>query len=94
MFENRRRCPLWRRYQIAVLLDLVKQDDRLLADPAPWANVVELTPSAVNVALRVWARLDTYWDARSDLMRRALTRLKAEGVALAYPIQLSEPPTP
>lgn len=79
---------------IAVLLELAKDDDRLLADPAPWANVVELTPSAVNVALRVWARLDTYWDARSDLMRRVLTRLKAEGVALAYPIQLSEPPRP
>lgn len=76
---------------IAVLLATAKEDPRLLAEPAPWANVVELTPGAVNVALRVWASLDSYWDARADLLRRTPSRLQAAGISIAYPIQLSAP---
>ncbi|HEY5598723.1 MAG TPA: mechanosensitive ion channel domain-containing protein, partial [Kiloniellales bacterium] len=45
----------------SVLLDLLRQDTRVLAEPAPQVLVEELAESSVNLNLRCWTKADDYW---------------------------------
>ena len=73
---------------IGVLIACAKADPRILAEPAPWAKVTALGDSAVTVTLRAWAPLETYWDARFDMLKRIKEALEAAGLNWAYPRQV------
>src|SRR5690606_468877 len=44
-----------------VLWELIKQDNRVLKDPAPLVVVHSLGDSSVNLQVRAWAKTDDYW---------------------------------
>ena len=74
---------------LGVLIDCAKADPRILTEPEPWAKVTALGDSAVTVTLRAWAPLETYWDARFDMLKRVKESLGAAGLKVAYPHQVS-----
>jgi small conductance mechanosensitive channel len=79
----------------ALLIDCAKADDRVLADPAPWAAVTGLAASSVTVTLRAWAPTDIYWDVRYAMIKRVKETLEAAGLSFPYPHQVTvERPKP
>ncbi len=74
---------------LEAMMACIKADKRILAQPEPWTGVTALTDSWVTVTLRAWAPVNVYWDARYDMLRRVKDQLKAVGLAVPYPRQIS-----
>lgn len=58
------------------------------ADPAPWAKVVSLGDSSVNIQSRVWTDADDYWDVMFDLNKSVKEAFDAGGITIPYPISV------
>ena len=69
----------------AVLLDLLRQDQRVLADPEPQVLVTELGDSAVNLGLRCWTKADDYWGLLFDTTKAAKQCLDDAGISIPFP---------
>lgn len=76
-----------------------REDQRVLADPAPVAIVIGFGDSGINLELRVWIDDQDRGQAyiRSDLCRRIWRDFKAAGITIPYPqreVRLLGPGTP
>jgi len=69
----------------AVLTELLQEDSRILADPAPTVAVLEFADSSVNFAVRPWVRVEDYWDVHFATMERIKLRFDAEEIAIPFP---------
>jgi len=65
----------------------MKDDARILQDPAPVVMLLELADSSVNFAVRPWVKAGDYWEVRSDLLETLKTRCDSEGISIPYPQQ-------
>jgi small conductance mechanosensitive channel len=80
---------------LALLLDCIQADGRVLAQPAPWSAVTALEAGAVTLTLRAWAPSAVYWDVRFDLIKRVKQTLDANAISVALPHQVTmERPKP
>jgi Small-conductance mechanosensitive channel len=70
-----------------VLYDILKNDDRILKDPAPTVGVLELADSSVNFAVRPWVRTGDYWILFFDLKEKIKERFDAESISIPFPQQ-------
>ncbi|MCG8560248.1 MAG: mechanosensitive ion channel family protein, partial [Hyphomicrobiales bacterium] len=70
---------------VALLLELVKKDDRVLPDPEPRVIVKALGESSVDLQIRVWARRQDFWDVHFKLVRDAKYALDEAGISIPYP---------
>lgn len=70
---------------IQIIRDVLKADDRVLADPAPTVAVAEMGDSSVNIVVRPWCDRRKYWDVRFDLMRAMKEALEAGGCSIPFP---------
>jgi small conductance mechanosensitive channel len=68
-----------------ILNRLLKEDPRVLADPAPQVVVGELADSSVNFNVRPWARTEDYWNLYFDLTEKVKLAFDAEGVSIPFP---------
>ena len=68
-----------------VTLELLKQDERILQDPAPFIAVKELADSSVDFVLRVWAKASDYWDVFFDTNERIYTEFNKQGIQFPFP---------
>jgi len=68
-------------------MDIIKstasKDNRLLEDP--WAKVVTLNDSSVDIQMRVWCKPEDYWDVRFDLMKNVKEAFDNGGISIPYP---------
>ena len=68
-------------------MDIIKstasKDNRLLEDP--WAKVVTLNDSSVDIQMRVWCKPEDYWDVRFDLMKNVKEAFDKGGISIPYP---------
>lgn len=69
------------------LEDLVKEDSRILTDPAPAIAVSELADSSVNLIVRPWVKTPEYWDVRLDLTEKIKLTFDEKGISFPYPQQ-------
>ena len=61
----------------------------VLSEPAaPWAKVVSLGDSSVNIQSRVWCKSDVYWDVMFDLNKNVKEAFDANGISIPYPISV------
>ncbi|AWB28209.1 mechanosensitive ion channel family protein [Halococcoides cellulosivorans] len=70
----------------ALLVEEAAADERVLAEPAPVANVTDLGPSAIELTVLFWVgdpKDRNIGDVRTAFATRAKERLLAEGVDLA-----------
>jgi len=68
-----------------VLMDILKQDERVLADPAPVVALSELADSSVNFVVRPWVKTPDYWDVKFDVTRAIKLRFDAEKISIPFP---------
>ena len=69
-----------------IILDTAGKDGRVLADPeGPWARVCNLNDSSVDIQMRVWCKVDDYWDVRFDLIKAVKEAFDKGGISIPYP---------
>jgi small conductance mechanosensitive channel len=68
-----------------VLLELLKEQENILEDPAPAVVVTELADSSVNLSVRFWAKIEDFWDCHWYTIEEAKTRLEAAGISIPFP---------
>ena len=69
-----------------IILDTAGKDGRVLNDPdGPWARVCNLNDSSVDIQMRVWCKVDDYWDVRFDLIKAVKEAFDKGGITIPYP---------
>ncbi|MHC4553318.1 MAG: mechanosensitive ion channel family protein [Planctomycetota bacterium] len=68
-----------------VLLDVLKGNDKVLGDPAPFVGVLELADSSVNFAVRPWCKSEHYWDVYFEITEAAKYALEENGLTIPFP---------
>lgn len=72
--------------QAKVILNKVLTDHpKVLSNPAPTVNVLELADSSVNFAVRPWCNTEDYWDIYFDVTEKTKEALDAAGIEIPYP---------
>jgi len=69
----------------SIIESIIKNDSRILVDPAPTIMVLELGESSIDIAVRPWVKSDDYWSARADLLQAIKENFDAEGISIPYP---------
>lgn len=70
-----------------LISDIMSQDERILADPAPSIALGELADSSVNFNVRPWVNSGDYWPVRADLLEKVKLAFDANGISIPYPQQ-------
>jgi len=69
------------------LEQLVKDDTRVLQDPAHLIVVSELADSSVNFTVRLWVNTSDYWGVYFDMHEKVKKDFDAKGISIPYPQQ-------
>lgn len=70
-----------------ILSELLRTEQRILADPAPAIAVADLTESNVQIVVRPWVMTNDYWDVRFDLTEKIKLTFDENGISFPYPQQ-------
>jgi len=68
-----------------IIEDIMRQDERILADPAPSIALGELGDNSVNFNVRPWVKSADYWPVRADLLEKVKLAFDANGISIPYP---------
>jgi len=68
-----------------VLLEVLTSNDKVLKDPAPSVNVLELADSSVNFAVRPFCKPEDYWDVYFATYEGCKIALDKAGIEIPYP---------
>lgn len=71
-----------------VLLKVLTENPKVLQDPAPSVNVMELADSSVNFAVRPFCKPEDYWDVYFSTHENCKLALDAAGIEIPYPHQV------
>jgi small conductance mechanosensitive channel len=66
-------------------MGLIKDDTRILSDPAPQIAVSELADSSVNFVVRPWVKKEDYWGVKFDLTRKIKEAFDENGIEIPFP---------
>jgi small conductance mechanosensitive channel len=64
---------------------ILKQEDRVLSDPAPQIAVSELADSSVNFVVRPWVKAPDYWGVKFDVTRKIKETFDEKGIEIPFP---------
>lgn len=67
------------------LMQIIKDDERVLDEPAPLVAVGELGESSVNFTFRAWVKTDDYWDVHFDMLEKVKLAFDEKGISIPYP---------
>ncbi len=70
---------------IDTLMDVIRAEPRVLAEPAPVVVVMGLGASSVDLQIRAWASRADFWATKFDLTRRTKEALDAAGIGIPFP---------
>jgi small conductance mechanosensitive channel len=68
-----------------IMEDIIRKDERILADPAPAIAMAELGESSVDFNVRPWVKTSEYWAVRADLLENIKLAFDANGISIPYP---------
>ena len=71
-----------------VLMQVLSSNPKVLKDPAPSVNVMELADSSVNFAVRPFCQTQDYWDVYFSTYENCKLALDAAGIEIPYPHQV------
>jgi len=69
----------------SVIESVLKKNDLILADPAPFIGVVELADSSVNLVTRVWTETANYWDIFFYMQESVKKEFDKQGISIPFP---------
>jgi small conductance mechanosensitive channel len=75
-------------YQLAkkVLMDLYLNHPKVLKDPEPFIGLGELADSSVNVTVRLWTKVEDYWDVFFYMNEKVYEKFnETEGLSIPFP---------
>lgn len=67
------------------VLDLIKEDGRILTEPAPFIALSALADSSVNITIRVWVKNEDYWGVFFDMNQNIYEVFNREGISFPFP---------
>lgn len=67
------------------ILDLMKDDPRIVPSPAPAVWVVALADSSVNLSARAWVKNADYWDVFFEYNEKIYKTLPERGISFPFP---------
>ena len=71
---------------IKVINAVAAKHPNVLSEPhEPWAKVVTLNESSVDIQSRVWCAPEHYWDVMFDLKKSIKEAFDKEGITIPYP---------
>ena len=73
---------------IGIIRSIVDADNRIMRDPEPFAKVVNLGDSSVDIATRNWVQASDYWDVKFDLTKQVKEAFDKQGISIPYPHQV------
>ncbi|MBL4852607.1 MAG: mechanosensitive ion channel family protein [Robiginitomaculum sp.] len=74
---------------IKIMKDVSAAHPSVLTKPdTPWAKVVKLNDSSVDIQNRVWCQADDYWDVMFDLNKSIKEAFDKNGITIPYPHQV------
>jgi small conductance mechanosensitive channel len=68
-----------------VLVDMLKSDSRVAADPAPVVFLVNLADSSVDFSARAWCKNEDYWGLKFDIQERIYVELPKNDINFPFP---------
>ena len=68
-----------------VMLDVLKADELVLENPAPFVGVKELADSSVNFVVRPWVKPEHYWDVYFGITEKVKYALEENGLTIPFP---------
>lgn len=68
-----------------VLQKLIKEDERILEDPAPFIAMHSLGDSSVNIVVRAWAAKEVLWDVHFDMNEKVYKTFPENGLSIPFP---------
>jgi small conductance mechanosensitive channel len=68
-----------------VILGVVTGHEKVLKDPAPQVEVVEMADSSVNFIVRPWTATADYWRVYFDVTQGCKEQLEAAGCSIPFP---------
>jgi small conductance mechanosensitive channel len=68
-----------------IIQQVLAEDNRILAEPAPAIMVAELADSSVNINVRPWSKAGDYWGVYFDTLEKVKKRFDAEGISIPFP---------
>jgi len=72
-----------------VIMKTAAAHPKVLSEPAePWAKVVGLGESSVDIQSRVWTKSEDYWDVMFDLNKSVKEAFDKAGITIPYPISV------
>ncbi len=69
----------------ATLYRILKSNDKIIDDPAPVVEVVELADCSVNFVVRPWCSTADYWAVHFDVTRKVKEEFDKEGIEIPFP---------
>jgi len=67
------------------LMQIMQEDERVLAEPAPFVGVGELGDNSVNFTFRAWVKTADYWDVHFDMLEKVKLTFDEKGISIPYP---------
>lgn len=68
-----------------IISDVLKKDGRILDDPAPTVELVELADSSLNIVVRPWCKGADYWDIFFAFNRNIKVAFDEAGIEIPFP---------
>jgi small conductance mechanosensitive channel len=69
----------------AVLLKLLMENELILKDPSPFVGVINYGESSIDLAVRPYTKIETYWDVWFGVHKEMKKRLDEIGINIPFP---------
>ncbi len=67
------------------ILDMFKNDSRILSDPEPFVALGEMADSSVNLVARAWVKGEDYWGVFFDMNEQYYKNADKAGLSIPFP---------
>lgn len=68
-----------------VLNEVLNSNPKILKEPVPVVNVIELADSSINFVVRPWCAAEDYWSVYFEVTEATKEALDAAGIEIPYP---------
>lgn len=68
-----------------IIASILKEEPRILPEPAPLIAVGELAVNSVNFFVRPWVKTEEYWDVKFAVIEKIKLAFDANGITIPFP---------
>ncbi|MFH1049531.1 MAG: mechanosensitive ion channel domain-containing protein [bacterium] len=68
-----------------IIEKIIKEDDRVLSEPAYLVAVGQLGDNSVNFTVRIWCKTGDYWNINFDIHEKVKKEFDANGISIPFP---------